>query len=384
MKILKTITILVLLTLLSIQTSCSTLRNRSIPSDESELKGIMQKVADWQINNFTYKKTGSSGYLHDYGIDAWTNATLYIGMLEWAKMADNQTVYYDWLNKIGTENNWNIPANFKENQRLKLYHADELCIGQFYLGMYDLFKNATMIRSTQERVDWIMNNPPDSNMKNKQAWSWCDALFMAPAVYAHIAKMTNNDTYLKFMDVEFKKTYNYLYNKEYKLFFRDGSYFEKKEQNGEKIFWGRGNGWVAAGLVNILKLLPEKSAYRPFYESLFKEFVPVLAKLQDGSGFWHASLLDPESYPAPETSATALITYALAYGINNGLLSKDVYQSVTKKAWAALTSVVDKDGKLGWVQPIGADPKDVTADMTAVYGVGAFLLAGTEMYKLNN
>ena len=168
------------------------------------------------------------------------------------------------------------------------------------------------------------------------------------------------------------------------MFFRDGSYFDKKEQNGEKIFWGRGNGWVAAGLVNILKLLPEKSAYRPFYESLFKEFVSALAKLQSPNGFWHASLLDPKSYPAPEASATALITYALAYGINNDLLSKDTYLPITKKAWTALISAVDKDGKLGWVQPIGADPKNVTADMTAVYGVGAFLLAGTEMYQLNN
>ncbi len=384
MKKLKAITSSILLILLSTQTGCFATKDSRVASDTSELKSIMQKVADWQINNFTYKKTGSSGYLHDYGIDAWTNATLYIGMLEWAKIADNKTVYFDWLKKIGADNNWGIPANFKDIKRLQLYHADELCIAQFYLGMYDLYKEPVMIEATKERVDWIMNNPPDSDMKNKQAWSWCDALFMAPAVYAHMAEMTDNDAYLKFMDIEFKKTYNYLYNKEYKLFFRDGSYFDKKEQNGEKIFWGRGNGWVAAGLVNILKLLPEKSAYRPFYESLFKEFVPALAKLQSPNGFWHASLLDPKSYPAPEASATALVTYALAYGINNDLLSKDIYLPVTEKAWAALISAVDKDGKLGWVQPIGADPKNVTADMTAVYGVGAFLLAGTEMYQLKN
>ena len=102
MKILKTVILLALLALLCIQTSCSTKRN-GISTSVSE-KAIMQKVADWQIKNFTYKKTGSSGYLHDYGIDAWTNATLYIGMLEWAKLADNQTVYYDWLKNIGVEN----------------------------------------------------------------------------------------------------------------------------------------------------------------------------------------------------------------------------------------------------------------------------------------
>ncbi|MDR1090822.1 MAG: glycoside hydrolase family 88 protein, partial [Prevotella sp.] len=105
----KSITIIsfILLVLFSIQPVCSATRNSSISSDTSELKTVMQKVADWQIKNFTYQKTGSAGYLHDYGIDAWTNATLYTGMLEWTKIADNQAVYYDWLKKTGADNNWN-------------------------------------------------------------------------------------------------------------------------------------------------------------------------------------------------------------------------------------------------------------------------------------
>lgn len=368
---------------LGISTSCNSQKNTAVASDAG-LEPIMKKVADWQIDHFSYKADGSPGFLHDYGVDAWTNGVLYLGMLEWSKMAGDKTPYQTWLNKIGSENNWQIPANFKESQRLQLYHADELCIGQFYLGMYDQTKDPAILKSTKERVEWIMNNPPDGDMKNKQSWSWCDALFMAPPVYAHLAIIEKDDSYLKFMDTEFKKSYHYLYDKESKLFFRDGSYFDKREQNGEKVFWGRGNGWVAAGLVNILKLLPKDSSYRPFYENLFKEFLPELAKLQDPKGFWHASLLDPDSYPSPETSATALITYALAYGVNNGLLPEDEYRSITQKAWTALISVVDKNGKLGYVQPIGADPRKVTADMTAVYGIGAFLLAGTEMYHFIN
>ncbi len=104
--------------------------------------------------------------------------------------------------------------------------------------------------------------------------------------------------------------------------------------------------------------------------------------MQNSDGFWHASLLDPESYPSPETSATALITYALVYGVNESLLDKERYLPVAMKSWDALNSIVNRKGKLGWVQPIGADPKKVTKDMTAVYGVGAFLLTATEVYKL--
>lgn len=347
-----------------------------------EIKGVMKKVADWQIQNHTYK---TSGNLHDYGIDSWTNGTLYIGMLEWANIAGNP-VYMNWLSDIGNINDWKIPANFLDYPRYKYYHADELCIGQFYLSMYDVTKDKKILNSVKERVDLIMKNPGDSSMsyKNKQVWSWCDALFMAPPVYVHLYEITGDDRYLEYMDREFKRTYNHLYNEEQNLFFRDDSFFEKKEANGKNIFWGRGNGWVAAGLVSILKILPEQSSYRPFYLELYKKFVPDLVQYQDESGFWHASLLDPDSYPSPETSATAMITYSLAYGINEGLLDKKKYREVVNKAWNALTSAVDENGKLGWVQPIGADPKKVTADMTAVYGVGAFLLAGTEVCRLEN
>ena len=107
-----------------------------------------------------------------------------------------------------------------------------------------------------------------------------------------------------------------------------------------------------------------------------------VAGLQDKNGFWHSSLLDVKSYPMPETSSTGFFTYGLAWGINRGLLSSKKYKPVALKAWKALNSAVHPDGKLGWVQPIGADPKSVTADMTEVYGVGAYLMAGSQMYYL--
>lgn len=365
--------------------SCASGKNmhNDIATERIELKPLLKKVADWQISNFEYK---TSGNLHDYGVDAWTNATLYIGMLEWAKIA-NDSSYYSWLLNKASVNDWQIPSNFVNYPKYQKYHADELCIGQAYLGLFDLFVEEKKLSSTKKRVDWIMSNPPDSSMliSNKQSWTWCDALFMAPPVYAHLANIENDIRYVQFMDKEFKRTYHYLYDKTNKLFFRDSSYLNKKEANGENVFWGRGNGWVAASLVQILKLLPEDSDYRKFYEDLFKDFIPRLVELQDSNGFWHASLLDPESYPFPETSATALITYALAYGINQGLLDKEQYGSTLKKSWSALQSAVNSEGKLGWVQPIGADPRKVTSNMTAAYGVGAFLLAGTELntYYLN-
>ena len=217
-----------------------------------------------------------------------------------------------------------------------------------------------MIIPTLARTEWIVNHPSEGSfklvegdLKTLERWTWCDALFMAPPVYAKLYMLTGEKKYIKFMNREYKATYDYLFDKEENLFYRDWRYFDKCEANGKKVFWGRGNGWVLGGLVEILKELPKK-----------------------------ASLLDPASYPSPETSCTTFIVYSIAYGINEGLLDKEIYLPVMIKGWNALVSAVEPNGKLGYVQQIGADPKKVTRDMTEVYGVGAFLMAGNEIYKM--
>jgi len=166
------------------------------------------------------------------------------------------------------------------------------------------------------------------------------------------------------------------------LFFRDSRYFAQKEKNGKKVFWSRGNGWVIAGLANVLSKMPANCSDRPKLIKQFREMAIKIAALQQKDGTWHASLLDPDSYPVKETSGTGLFCYALAWGVNQKILSYQDYYPVIDKAWSALTTSVHPDGKLGYVQQVGAAPELVTADDTDVYGVGAFLLAGCEVLKL--
>ena len=274
--------------------------------------------------------------------------------------------------------------DFLAHGKFVLHLLVKFCIGQFFATMYGKHKQDKMIAGTLERMERVMSDTRNTSMsyRNKEAWTWCDALFMAPPLYARMSVLKNDTRYFEFMDKEFRKTYDYLFDKTEKLFYRDDSYFNKTEANGKKVFWGRGNGWAIAGIANILKSLPANSEYRNYYESIFRSLAQSLIKLQDGKGAWHASLLDPDSYPAPETSCTALITYALIYGLNNGLLTQQEAYEPAIKAWNVLCEAIHENGKLGWVQPIGQDPKNVTKDMTATFGVGAFLLAATEMYKL--
>lgn len=94
------------------------------------------------------------------------------------------------------------------------------------------------------------------------------------------------------------------------------------------------------------------------------------------------SLLGHDFYPTPETSGSSFYTYGLAWGINNGILDKATYEPAVRKGWNAMASYVTEDGMLGYVQPIGAAPGSAWADRTEVYGTGAFLSAGSEVYKL--
>jgi rhamnogalacturonyl hydrolase YesR len=345
-------------------------RNRKDSLDREKVIQIMEKVADWQIANQHTVKS------HDL---RWTNATLYIGMLEWSKIAETDK-YRQWLLDIGKRHGW--------QPHHRMYNADDVAVCQMYLDLYRLEGDKRMFSPTQARTEWVINHPSIANFKHgggevtTERWTWCDALFMAPPVYIQMYNLTGDAEYLGFFDREFHMTYDLLYDAEEQLFFRDHRYFDQKEKNGEKIFWGRGNGWVLGGLVKILKELPEHAYIRDFYEKLFVEMCEKVARLQDDEGYWHASLLDRASYPNPETSSSGFFTYALAYGINSGLLNKEQYLPAVKKGWRALEEAVFPDGKLGWVQPVGVDPQVTVKEMTEVYGVGAFLLAGSEIYRL--
>lgn len=356
--------------------SVCVMMNASDVLDKAAVKAIMKRVADWQIAHPNKEAE------HD-DLD-WTHAALYMGMLDWAELIEREEAddtYYQWLLRIGRRNHFQVGK--------WMYHADFIAVGQPFIDLYTKYGNKKMIAPVMARANWVVENPSDvplsldyGNPETLDRWSWCDALFMAPPVYAKLYALTHNQRYLDFLNSEYKATYDHLYDKEEHLFYRDRRYFGQREKNGRKVFWGRGNGWVLGGLAEILQVLPKYEPSRNFYQALFVELSTRVAGLQSPDGYWHASLLDPNSYPSPETSATGFIVYALAYGVNEGLLDVERFMPVVQKGWKALVDAVEPDGKLGYVQPIGADPRKVTRDMTEVYGVGAFLLAGNQIYRM--
>ncbi len=336
--------------------------------DPSAVLNAMKTVADWQLATPSSRQA----------TDDWTHGALYAGMMALSHVADTPK-YHDAMMEMGRKHGWK-PAK-------RPYHADDHCVSQTYIELYFQHRDPEMIAPTRERFDFILDHPRtnDLNFRTKgsqERWSWCDALFMSPPAWLRLYLATGDQRYLDLMHREWQATSDYLYDKEEHLYFRDSTYFEKREANGKKIFWSRGNGWVMGGLARVLQVLPPEYPHRKFYEQQFKEMAAKIASLQREDGLWRSSLLDPESYPLKETSGSGFYTFALTWGINRGILDRTVYEPVVRKGWEALVGCVAQNGKLEHVQPIGADPKKFDSTHSDVYGVGAFLLAGSEIYRL--
>jgi rhamnogalacturonyl hydrolase YesR len=330
----------------------------------------MERVANWQLANPSH-----------HPVTDWTQGAGDAGFMALAGISSNPA-YRDAMVAVGSQTGWQPGA--------RVYHADDHCVGQTYAELYLLYRQPQMIAGLRARFDAILETPSavtslDFRQPKDQAterWSWCDALFMAPPAWVRLYRATGDTRYLDFAVRNWWATTDFLYDKDEGLFFRDSTYFKRREANGRKVFWSRGNGWVMAGLVRVLQYLPSNHPDRPRFERLFRQMAAKVLTCQQQDGLWRASLLDPASYPLRETSGSGFFTYALAWGINQRLLDRAAFTPSVQQAWTALVDCVGPDGRLAHVQPIGADPKNFPEDSTEVYGVGAFLLAGSEVYRL--
>lgn len=333
------------------------------------IKSVMNKAAVWQINNPRHAQWD------------WTNGAFYAGLFS-AWETTQAPELYDAMMTMGNDSTQWRPGK-------RWYHADDIAISQVYIDLYRIEKKQDMIKPTIDTVKILFERDYPYRGIEVIKWWWCDALFMAPPTLAKLGTTLNDPAYYKYNDQYFKECYDLLYNQEEKLFARDLNYVIKEDEkdryeaNGKKIFWSRGNGWVLGGIVRLLEELPKDYSERPFYEQLFKEMAERVLSLQQADGLWRASLLDPDSYPGGEVSGSGFFCYSMAWGVNNGLLDAEKFSPAIRKCWIALNKCVNEEGRVGWVQPIGADPrKNFTEDSWEVYGAGAFLLAGSEVIKM--
>jgi rhamnogalacturonyl hydrolase YesR len=264
--------------------------------------------------------------------------------------------------------------------------AYPLICGQIWYGCFRAENDEMMMRPTlafleDPKVENPLSAPGKWYLENT-GHRFVDGLFTAPPALAMLYQMTGDEKYVNWMDACFWDVHGEIFDHDAGLFYRDARSKPRKTKNGKKVLWSRGNGWAFGGLTRILKHLPEHHASYARYKALYVQMAESLAMRQQDDGFWRPNLDDSEQYNVWESSGTGFFTYGIAWGINSGILDRDRFLPVAKNGWAALASVVNEDGKVGWSQPAGGGPGKVAEADTSKFGAGIFLLAASEVYLL--
>lgn len=355
---------------------------QDLPDKKETLKTVtkvndyfMKKYADYRTPSFVKNVTRPS--------NIWTRGVYYEGLMalysvyprdDYYKYAVDWSNYHEWGFRNGTTTR----------------NADDYCASQTYIDLYNICPDPERIRKVKANIDMLVNTPQVND------WWWIDAIQMGMPVFAKLGKLTGKQKYFDKMWDMYEYTRNKhgengMYNQKEGLWWRDQDFDPPyKEPNGKNCYWSRGNGWVYAALVRVLNEIPTDEKHRADYINDFLTMSKAIKNCQRTDGFWNVSMHDESNFGGKETSGTALFVYGMAWGVRNGLLDRKEYLPVLLKAWNAMVKdAVHPNGFLGLVQGTGKEPKDsqpVTYDKVPDFedfGVGCFLLAGSEVYKLN-
>lgn len=351
----------------------------ALPKDKDVVLAIIDKV------NTHWQETHPEP---DFAF--WHPAAYHTGNIEAYKVTGNKK-YLEYSTAWAEKNEWKgATSDTKADWKYSYGEtADHVLFGdwqiafQTYIDLYTIEgeKDSSKIARAREVMEYQMSTDASDY------WWWADGLYMVMPVMTKLYKVTGNEMYLEKLHEYLTYADSIMYDDEAKLYYRDAKYVypKHKSANGKKDFWARGDGWVFAGLAKVIQDLPKDAKYRDEYINRFKAMANALANAQQPEGYWTRSILDPAHAPGPETSGTAFYTYGYLWGLNNGVLDAEKYTPVVSKSWNYLTDVALQDnGRVGYVQPIGerAIPGQVVdVNSTADFGVGAYLLAASEMYR---
>lgn len=367
------------LLLLLVFSSCAATKGRkAFGTSKDSVLAIINKVnAYWQANHAPQQRA------------FWDHAAYHTGNMAayqltrneaYRKYSEDWAVHNEWKGaKSDNKAEWKL--TYGEQDDYVLFGDWQICF-QTYADLYQLDKDPKKIARAREVMEYQMDTP------RNDYWWWADGLYMVMPVMTKLYTITGNTQYLQKLEEYYRFAESIMYDSAAGLFYRDAKYVypKHKSANGQKDFWARGDGWVFAGLAKVLQDLPKEAPQRPLFESRYRRMAQAIMAAQRPEGYWTRSMLDPEHAPGPETSGTAFFTYGFLWGINNGYLDKKTYLPVVQRSWSYLSkTALQPNGRVGYVQPIGerAIPGQVVNQQsTANFGVGAYLLAATELYKL--
>lgn len=224
-------------------------------------------------------------------------------------------------------------------------HVDYSVFGAVPLELYIQTKNEKYLTLGKSIADkqW---GPPEGPRVTDQSrkfynqgytWQtrlWIDDMFMITALQAQAFRATGDQ---KYIDRGAKEMVFYLDQ----LQKPNGLFYHAPDV---PFFWGRGDGWMAVGMAELLRSLPENNPSRARIMQGYKNMMASLLKYQAESGMWRQLIDDPESWP--ETSSTGMFTFAMITGVKNGWLDKKLYGTAARKGWLALITYLDENADM--------------------------------------
>ena len=222
-------------------------------------------------------------------------------------------------------------------------HVDNNVFGALPLELYIRTKERKYLDLGLLYADSQWTLPKDATPEQK-AWAdqgyswqtriWIDDMFMITAVQAQAYRATGEEKYL---DRAAREMVLYLS----KIQLENGLFYHSPEAH---YSWGRGNGWMAVGMTELLRTLPKNNPEREKIMNGYQKMMAALLKYQAEDGMWRQIIDDPEAWK--ETSGTAMFTYAMITGVKNGWLDRKIYGRAARKGWLALVDHINQDDEL--------------------------------------
>ncbi len=307
----------------------------------------------------------------------------------------NNTRFYDLVietlpyfiknkEKFGDEakNGWNRTPNF---------HALDDCgsIGAAMIKTYLKDKNDDYLELIDITADYISNKQfrlDDGTLaRHRPQYQsiWADDLYMSVPFLANMGVLTGDNKYFDDAVKQILQMAERLYIAEKELF--DHGWSVTSGDYDPRFYWGRANGWTLMAMAELLDVLPEEYQGRDKILHLYRSMIRSLAGIQDGTGFWHNMLDKTDTYT--ETSCTAMFTFAVAKGINEGWINH-VYGPVAITGWNAIETRIMESGAVDGTCEGTTFAHDNTyyyyrgKSIYATHGYGPVLYAGAEMIRL--
>jgi len=396
-------------------------QSQPLPSRTEILKS-MELANDYFINK--YPDPGKPTFVKkERPSNLWTRGVYFEGLkelmeIEYAIHSDKAAGYRRYIMDWGNAHKW-TPRN-----GITTHDADDYCCSQTYIDMYMITGVNNGNSDSHDKSMLIPSRQCMENLltRNNGDWTWIDAIQMGLPVLAKLSRaeyLTEGKVDDRWLDKGWKMykcsrdtLANGLFNQSDGLWWRDKDFVPPyTEPNGEDCYWSRGNGWVYAALVRTLDAMLIADNADPFsgvepldtyrwtqlpivshyddYVADFKQMTKALIDCQRSDRFWNVSLHDKGNYGGKELTGTSLFVYGMAWGVRHGILDRS-YLPLISKTWRAMVKkCLHNNGFLGYVQGTGKEPKDsqpVGYDIEPDFddfGLGCFLLAGSEVYRLS-